>query len=72
MLVTVGGRHAGLIADTARARGVECLHVADADAARHAVQQVLRPGDVVLVKGSNGVGLQPVAATLAAVGAQSG
>ncbi|MBV9748059.1 MAG: UDP-N-acetylmuramoylalanyl-D-glutamyl-2, 6-diaminopimelate--D-alanyl-D-alanine ligase, partial [Acetobacteraceae bacterium] len=43
---------------------VNVVHVADAAAAGRALQAELRPGDAVLVKGSNGVGLSRVVATL--------
>lgn len=68
VVIAVGGPNATLIADGARDRGVAALHLADANAALHVVQQALLPGDVVLVKGSNGVGLQPVATAIAAAG----
>ena len=45
---------------------VEIVHVPDAAAALTHLRQVLAPGDVVLVKGSNGVGLSRVVAGLAA------
>ncbi|MFI1996725.1 UDP-N-acetylmuramoyl-tripeptide--D-alanyl-D-alanine ligase [Actinoplanes sp. NPDC020271] len=68
VVIAVGGPHAALISDAARDRGVAALHLPDANAALHVAQQALRPGDVVLVKGSNGVGLQPVATAIAAAG----
>lgn len=43
---------------------VNMVHVADADAARDRLTEVLRPGDAVLIKGSNGVGLARVVAHL--------
>ena len=49
----------------ALASKVGMVHVADAAAARTALLDVLRPGDAVLVKGSNGVGLSAVVAHLA-------
>ena len=45
---------------------VEIVHVPDAAAGLTHLRQVLAPGDVVLVKGSNGVGLSRVVAGLAA------
>ncbi|WP_343521174.1 UDP-N-acetylmuramoyl-tripeptide--D-alanyl-D-alanine ligase [Sphingomonas sp.] len=44
---------------------VELVHVPDAAAARERIDQMLRPGDAVLIKGSNGVGLARVVAALA-------
>lgn len=43
---------------------VELVHVPDAASARAAVEPMLRPGDVLLIKGSNGVGLSRVVAAL--------
>ncbi len=43
---------------------VDFVHVPNAAAARHALAQVLAPGDAVLIKGSNGVGLAAVVAGL--------
>ena len=43
---------------------VNLVHVADADAALTALRDLLAPGDAVLVKGSNGVGLSRVVAAL--------
>ena len=48
---------------------VDLVHVADAAAALDAVRAGRAPGDAVLVKGSNGVGLSRVVAALAAGGA---
>lgn len=44
---------------------VELVHVPDAAAARVSLEAMLRPGDAVLIKGSNGVGLSRVVAALA-------
>ncbi|MFL9841401.1 UDP-N-acetylmuramoyl-tripeptide--D-alanyl-D-alanine ligase [Sphingomonas sp. ST-64] len=44
---------------------VEFVHVADAASARERIDAMLRPGDAVLIKGSNGVGLSRVVAALA-------
>lgn len=44
---------------------VELIHVPDAAAAREALDTMLRAGDAVLIKGSNGVGLSRVVAALA-------
>ena len=45
---------------------VPFAHVADADAARDMLLDQVRPGDAILVKGSNSVGLSRVVAALAA------
>jgi UDP-N-acetylmuramoyl-tripeptide--D-alanyl-D-alanine ligase len=44
---------------------VDFVHVPDAAAARDRLMAVLAPGDAVLIKGSNGVGLSAVVAALA-------
>lgn len=48
----------------AGAAGVEIHHAASADAAADLLRKLVRPGDVVLVKGSRSVGLEAVAAKL--------
>ena len=48
----------------ASANGVSARHVASADEAAVALEAIIRPGDVVLVKGSRAVGLEAVAAKL--------
>jgi UDP-N-acetylmuramoyl-tripeptide--D-alanyl-D-alanine ligase len=68
-LVAVGPEAAPL-ADAARGGGVGVEVVADADAALHALQALLGPGDAVLVKGSRAVGLERVAQALASEGAR--
>ena len=72
LLVVVGGADAGLIVDGAREAGQpnESIHlVEDADRAAELLSRVLRPGDVVLVKGSRGVGLDRTVAALTGEGA---
>ncbi len=64
-LVTVGNADAAEVATSARSRGVTASHVADRDSVPDLLEPHLQPGDVVLVKGSHGVGLQRVAAGLA-------
>ena len=44
---------------------IKLVHVPDAAAARERIEAMLRPGDAVLIKGSNGVGLSRVVAALA-------
>jgi UDP-N-acetylmuramoyl-tripeptide--D-alanyl-D-alanine ligase len=58
VVVAVGGEDA---AELARAvNGVEAHHVATAPVALELLRELLRPGDVVLVKGSRGIGLDTV------------
>jgi len=61
LLVTVGPHAAAM----AKAFAGESVVVADAEAAAGELRARLRPGDVVLVKGSRGVGLERVAQALA-------
>ena len=71
LLIAVGGADAGRIADGARDAGQpsESIHqVEDADRAAELLRRVLRPGDVVLVKGSRGVGLDRTVAALTGEG----
>lgn len=49
-------------------REVNMVHVPDADTARARLTEVMRPGDAVLIKGSNGVGLARVVAHLKELG----
>jgi len=72
LLIAVGGADAGLIAAGAREAGLrdESVHlVEDADRAAELLRRVLCTGDVVLVKGSRGVGLDRTVAALAGEGA---
>jgi UDP-N-acetylmuramoyl-tripeptide--D-alanyl-D-alanine ligase len=62
LLVTVGP----LAAEISRSFAGEAHSVADASAAAELLGELLRDGDTVLVKGSRGVGLERVAATLGA------
>jgi UDP-N-acetylmuramoyl-tripeptide--D-alanyl-D-alanine ligase len=43
---------------------VETRHVADADAARESLEEAIAPGDTVLIKGSNAVGLARIVVAL--------
>jgi UDP-N-acetylmuramoyl-tripeptide--D-alanyl-D-alanine ligase len=68
LLVAVGGADAARIAEKARAEGLPegLVHqVEDAEAATELLRRVLRPGDVVLIKGSRGVGLDRTVEALA-------
>jgi UDP-N-acetylmuramoyl-tripeptide--D-alanyl-D-alanine ligase len=72
LLVAVGGADAKRLADGAREAGFPdgLVHlVEDADRAAELLRSVLRPGDVVLVKGSRGVGLDRTVAALTGEGA---
>ena len=72
LVVAVGADAVG-IADGAsaagRRAGEESVHVPDRAAARELLAQLLRPGDVVLVKASRSYGLELLAADLLADGA---
>lgn len=65
LLLAVGGAAARRLADAARAAGLVAVELAgDADEAARVLGARLRPGDVVLVKGSRGVGLDRTVAAL--------
>ena len=58
MLVAVGGAHAGALAGAAIAAGLardRVRHFAASDEAASAIVEMVRPGDLILVKGSRGV-----------------
>ncbi|MCS6902509.1 MAG: cyanophycin synthetase, partial [Myxococcales bacterium] len=55
-LIAVQG-DAAEIAQVARGQGVEVIFVSDAEAALNVLRTRIKPGDLVLVKGSRGVGL---------------
>jgi UDP-N-acetylmuramoyl-tripeptide--D-alanyl-D-alanine ligase len=58
VLVAVGSGPAGILAEAASSAGLESVElVVDADEAAELLGRLLRPGDVVLVKGSRGVAL---------------
>ena len=58
LLLAVGGDPARLVARAAIAAGLtDVRHVADSEAATEVLRDLIEPGDVVLVKGSRGVGL---------------
>jgi UDP-N-acetylmuramoyl-tripeptide--D-alanyl-D-alanine ligase len=63
LLVAVGGAAAQALADEAKAAGLpssQVVVVADKNAAMEEVLRRVRPGDLVLVKGSRGIGLDLV------------
>ncbi len=63
LVVAVGGANARALAEAARAAGgagTAVHHAADAASALALLRSLLEPGDVVLVKGSRGVGLDRV------------
>jgi UDP-N-acetylmuramoyl-tripeptide--D-alanyl-D-alanine ligase len=65
LLVTVGARAQAIgEAYAAATSGREHYQVADASAAAELLAALLQPGDVVLIKGSRGVGLEVVAERL--------
>jgi UDP-N-acetylmuramoyl-tripeptide--D-alanyl-D-alanine ligase len=66
-LVVVGGANARLLAEAATTAGVAVELVPDRHTATRLVRDGLRPGDIVLVKASNSVGLLETAADLATV-----
>ncbi|BCJ41709.1 UDP-N-acetylmuramoyl-tripeptide--D-alanyl-D-alanine ligase [Actinoplanes ianthinogenes] len=66
LLVTVGNDDAAQLGETAAQQGINALHVPDRESARELLRDTLIPGDVVLLKGSNGVGLMALGSELAA------
>jgi UDP-N-acetylmuramoyl-tripeptide--D-alanyl-D-alanine ligase len=71
VLIAVGGANANLMVDGAREGGLsgDLVHLADgADHAADILRGMLRSGDVVLVKGSRGVGLDRTVAALSGDG----
>ncbi len=65
LLVTVGGAPARTLAEAARGAGLTAVEtVDDAEHAAALLTKRLRPGDVVLIKGSRGVGLDRTVAAL--------
>jgi UDP-N-acetylmuramoyl-tripeptide--D-alanyl-D-alanine ligase len=65
LLITVGNQDAAQLGVTAAEAGIDTVHAADKDAAAELIAERIKPGDVVLFKASNGVGLMSVAARLA-------
>jgi UDP-N-acetylmuramoyl-tripeptide--D-alanyl-D-alanine ligase len=72
LIVAVGPDAVGIAEGAAaagRRAGEESVHVPDRAAARELLSEVLRPGDVVLVKASRAYGLELLAADLLTAGA---
>lgn len=68
ILVAVGGEDADLLAAAAKQTGLREEHVhraQDSEEATTILRRILLPGDVVLIKGSRGVGLDRTVASLA-------
>ena len=61
--VILVGKEMGALADAIRGR-IEFQHVNDAASARDALMPMIAPGDTILIKGSNGVGLAALVAAL--------
>ncbi|MGP3982928.1 UDP-N-acetylmuramoyl-tripeptide--D-alanyl-D-alanine ligase [Streptomyces sp. KR80] len=65
-LITIGGEDARAMAVAARAGGAQAEHVQDRAAVLPLLEDLLGPGDVVLVKGANACGLEATARQLGA------
>jgi UDP-N-acetylmuramoyl-tripeptide--D-alanyl-D-alanine ligase len=69
VLITVGAAPAGAMADAAIAAGMaagKVTHVPDREAAAELALRLIRPGDLILVKGSRGIGTDLVVERLKA------
>jgi UDP-N-acetylmuramoyl-tripeptide--D-alanyl-D-alanine ligase len=69
LLITVGGAPAGAMAEAAITAGMaagKVTHVPNREAAADLAVQWIRPGDLVLVKGSRGIGTDLVVERLKA------
>ncbi|MFD3842465.1 UDP-N-acetylmuramoyl-tripeptide--D-alanyl-D-alanine ligase [Streptomyces sp. NPDC058642] len=60
-IILVGGNEAGWMQEGVTKAGGNAIHLPDQDTAMDLLHNILRPGDVVLVKGSRGVQLQELA-----------
>lgn len=65
--ILIGDEHAKAMLTTLQIRGVSVEHADPAAPLAERVNKVLRPGDVVLIKGANALGLSTVARQLAAM-----
>jgi UDP-N-acetylmuramoyl-tripeptide--D-alanyl-D-alanine ligase len=65
-IVVTAGRHMAMLAK-ALPKNIASHHGADSDAIRDIVLDIVRPGDVVMVKGSYGSRMIPIAEALAAL-----
>ncbi|WP_329138403.1 hypothetical protein OG552_30590 [Streptomyces sp. NBC_01476] len=63
-LITVGGKHALTLAETAREAGITAEHTETGESVAEQTNKVLQPDDVLLIKGSNALGLGAVARQL--------
>jgi UDP-N-acetylmuramoyl-tripeptide--D-alanyl-D-alanine ligase len=68
-VVAMGERAADIVAGVREAGGEHAEIIPDCEAIAHAIRSVTAPGDVVLVKGSRGMRMERVIATLRAMAA---
>ncbi|MBT2525428.1 UDP-N-acetylmuramoyl-tripeptide--D-alanyl-D-alanine ligase [Streptomyces sp. ISL-99] len=60
-IITVGGPDASAMAEAAQAGGITATHVTNKDHVPALISKILAPGDHVLVKGANALGLETTA-----------
>ncbi|MEU7280174.1 hypothetical protein AB0A69_15520 [Streptomyces sp. NPDC045431] len=68
--IGIGGPHTQQVIVTIRDSGLDATGVDPANDLAHQIDTHLQPGDVVLVKGANALGLETVARELAAMRVQ--